>query len=51
MSVYFERKVTTTFGDVSTDIAWYKDSRLAVASFSQEEGGYINVYNPVVSFL
>ncbi|KAL0273238.1 UNVERIFIED_CONTAM: hypothetical protein PYX00_005959 [Menopon gallinae] len=46
MSVYFERKISTSLGDVCTDLAWFKDNKLAVALFSQEEGGYINIYNP-----
>lgn len=49
MSVYFEKKISTTFGDVCTISAWYKDLKLAIASLSQEKGGYISIYTPSVS--
>lgn len=50
MSVYFEKKISTTFGDICSNITWYKDVKLAIASYSQEKGGYLKLYKPAVSF-
>ncbi|KAK6625633.1 hypothetical protein RUM43_005932 [Polyplax serrata] len=44
MSIYFEKKISTTFGDVCTHMTWYKDVKLAIAALSQEKEGYISLY-------
>jgi len=50
MSVYFEKRLTNNFGDVCTDITWYKSSRLAVSCQPQNETDYIHIFDGQVKF-
>lgn len=50
MSIYFEKKLGTSFGDVFSDIVWYENKRLAVACYSQSDGGYVTIFDALVTF-